>query len=95
MTELPDLSQLTHEEKDALIRALWAQVQALTAQVQTLAARVAELEARLGGDSVARTSNSNCPYRPWAYMSIWAAMSGGGFELVRVCMRVCQSGNTR
>ena len=47
MTTLPDLSQLTHEEKDALIRALWAQVQALTAQVQTLAARVAELEAKL------------------------------------------------
>ena len=41
MSELPDLSQLTHDEKDALIRALWAQVQAL-------AARVAELEARLG-----------------------------------------------
>lgn len=41
MTELPDLSCLTHEEKDVLIRALWAQVQALTA-------RVAELEARLG-----------------------------------------------
>ena len=41
MTEFPDLSQLTHEEKDALIRALWAQVQALTV-------RVAELEARLG-----------------------------------------------
>ena len=49
MTGLPDLSQLTHEEKDALIRALWAQVQTLTVQVQTLAARVAELEARLGG----------------------------------------------
>jgi transposase len=47
MTLLPDLSQLTHEEKDALIRALWAQVQALTAQVQTLVARVAELEAKL------------------------------------------------
>jgi len=47
MTTLPDLSQLTHEEKDVLIRALWAQVQALTAQVQTLAARVAELEAKL------------------------------------------------
>src|SRR6195952_2255034 len=47
MTKLPDLSQLTHEEKDALIRALWAQVQALTAQVQTLMARVAELEAKL------------------------------------------------
>jgi len=41
MTELHDLSCLTHEEKDTLIRALWAQVQALTA-------RVAELEARLG-----------------------------------------------
>ena len=41
MTELPDLSRLSHDEKDALIRALWAQVQALTA-------RVAELEARLG-----------------------------------------------
>ena len=40
MTALPDLSQLTHEEKDALIRVLWAQVQALVA-------RVAELEAKL------------------------------------------------
>ncbi len=49
MTELPDLSCLTYEEKDALIRALWAQVQALTAQVQTLVARVAELEAKLAG----------------------------------------------
>jgi len=36
VTQLPDLSHLTHEEKDALIRALWGQVQALTAQVQTL-----------------------------------------------------------
>jgi transposase len=41
VTELPNLSFLSHDEKDALIRALWAQVQALTA-------RVAELEARLG-----------------------------------------------
>ena len=41
MTQLPDLSLLSHDEKDALIRALWAQVQALTA-------RVAALEARLG-----------------------------------------------
>ncbi len=49
MTALPDLSQLTHEEKDALIRALWAQVQALTA-------RVAELEAWLGAPS--RTQDS-------------------------------------
>ena len=49
MTDLPNLSFLSHDEKDALIRALWAQVQALTAQVRTLTARVAELEARLGG----------------------------------------------
>ena len=41
MDRLPDLSLLSHDEKDALIHALWAQVQALTA-------RVAELEARLG-----------------------------------------------
>ena len=41
MTELPALSQLTHDEKDALIRALWA-------QVQTLVARVLELKAKLG-----------------------------------------------
>ena len=41
MTGLPDLSQLSHAQKDALILALWAQVQALSA-------RVAELEARLG-----------------------------------------------
>ena len=40
MTQLPDLSYLSHDEKNALIRALWA-------QVQTLTARVAELEAKL------------------------------------------------
>ena len=38
MDRLPDLSSLSHAEKDALIHALWAQVQA----------RTAELEARLG-----------------------------------------------
>ena len=48
MDRLPDLSSLSHNEKDALIHALWAQVQALTAQVATLTARVGELEARLG-----------------------------------------------
>ena len=63
MTELPDLSQLTHEQKDALIRALWAQVQALTA-------RVAELEARLGmppktpGNSSLPPSKGKKPNRP-------------------------------
>ncbi len=53
MTELPDLSQLRHNKKDALIRILWAQVQALTA-------RVAELEARLGTSPKA-PDNSSLP----------------------------------
>lgn len=48
MTELPDLTCLSHDEKDALIRALWAQFQMLTMQVQILTARVAELESKLG-----------------------------------------------
>jgi len=63
MTELPDLSQLTHDEKDALIRALWAQVQALTAQVQTLVARVAELEARLEAPPKTPDNSSLLPSR--------------------------------
>jgi len=41
VTQLPDLSRLSHDEKDALIRALWSQVQALTE-------RVLALEAKLG-----------------------------------------------
>src|SRR5215210_8981770 len=47
MDRLPDLSSLSHNEKDALIHALWAQVQALTAQVGILTDRVAALEAKL------------------------------------------------
>jgi transposase len=45
---LPDLSSLTHDEKDALIQALWVQVQALTAQLAAQMGRLAELEAKLG-----------------------------------------------
>ncbi|HXY34492.1 MAG TPA: hypothetical protein VEI07_09715, partial [Planctomycetaceae bacterium] len=41
MSAGPELSLLSHDRKDALIRALMAQVAALTA-------RVAELEAKLG-----------------------------------------------
>ena len=33
MTQLPDLRGLSHDEKDALILALWSQVQALTERV--------------------------------------------------------------
>jgi transposase len=42
VSELPDLNHLSHAEKDALIRALWAQVQGLTARVATLEARLGE-----------------------------------------------------
>ena len=67
MDRLPDLSTLSHEQKDALIQALWAQVQALTAQVQlltaqvtTLQGRVAELEAKL--DATPKTpDNASLP----------------------------------
>ncbi len=54
MSELPDLSALSHGEKAALIRALWAQVQALTA-------RVAELEAKQGGEPPKNSDNSSQP----------------------------------
>lgn len=56
MPPLPDLSRLSHAEKDALIRALWAQVQALTA-------RVAELEAKLGGPPKTPDNSSLPPSR--------------------------------
>ena len=56
MTQLPDLSGLSHSEKDALIRALWAQIQSLTA-------RVAELEARLG-EPAKNSDNSSQPPSP-------------------------------
>src|SRR3954451_19649261 len=48
MDRLPDLSSLSHDEKDALIHALWVQVQALTAHVGSLTTQVAALEAKLG-----------------------------------------------
>lgn len=51
MKELPDLSKLSHPEKDALIHALWEMVQSLTAKVDALTAEVAELKGRLAKDS--------------------------------------------
>lgn len=47
METLPDLSKLSHEEKDRLIRFLWP----LLEEVRQLKARVAELESRLSKDS--------------------------------------------
>ena len=47
MEALPDLSKLSHEQKDELIRLLWP----LLEEVKQLKARVAEFEARLAKDS--------------------------------------------
>ena len=53
MPQLPDLSQLSHAEKDALIRALWE-------RLEIAERRIADLEARLGEPS--KTSdNSSLP----------------------------------
>ncbi len=64
MHTLPDLSQLSHEQKDELIGLLFGQVQELMAQVQTLTAqvqaqqkRIEELQGRLGLNS----TNSSRP----------------------------------
>jgi transposase len=56
VTQLPNLDHLSHAEKDALIRALWA-------QVQTLSARVSELEAKLGGPPKNSDNSSQPPSR--------------------------------
>ena len=47
MDELPDLSSLSHAQKDDLIRLLYPLIE----QVRQLTARVEELEARLSKDS--------------------------------------------
>jgi transposase len=51
MNSLPDLDRLGVAEKDALIRAQFAQIQVLTAEVAALTAKVAELEGRLALNS--------------------------------------------
>jgi transposase len=57
MSEHPDLSRLTSDEKDVLIEALLDQVEALRAEVAALRTETAELKRRLGMNS----SNSGKP----------------------------------
>jgi Tfp pilus assembly protein FimV len=52
----PDLSQLSHAEKDALIQALTGQLAALQALISTQDARIAALEARL--DALSRPAKT-------------------------------------
>ena len=54
MQSLPDLAQLSHEQKDELIRQLWPlvqQVKDLMTEVSTMQARIKELEGRLSLNS--------------------------------------------
>ena len=51
MKSLPDLDRVSVAEKDALIRAQFAQIQVLIAEVAALTAKVAELEGRLALNS--------------------------------------------
>jgi transposase len=60
MSERPDLSRLTSEEKDARIDAWLEQVEALRAEIAALRAETTELKRRLGMNS----SNSGKP--PWS-----------------------------
>jgi transposase len=66
MTQLPDLSSLSHGEKDALIVALWEQVQTLTRRVAELEARLNEPPKNSGNSSVppSRDRKPNRPERP-------------------------------
>ena len=51
MQELPDLSQLSHSEKDDLIRFLWSILQDQAKQVAALQSHVAELQSKLNKNS--------------------------------------------
>lgn len=60
MTELPDLSLLSHAEKDALIHALWARLELAETRLAAAERRIAELEARLN-EPPKRPDNSSLP----------------------------------
>ena len=63
MTSFPDLSRLSHAEKDALIVALWSQVQALAARTAELEAKLHEPSKTPGNSSVppSKADKSNRP----------------------------------
>jgi transposase len=57
MQSLPDLSQLSHAQKDELIGRLFAQLQELATQLQSQQKRIEELQSKLGLNS----TNSSRP----------------------------------
>ncbi len=65
MRNLPDLSQLSHAQKDELIRMLWPlqqQVQDLMGQMVVMQDRIKQLEGRLALNSKnsSKPSDTNC-----------------------------------
>lgn len=51
MQELPDLSQLSHSQKDDLIRLLWSMIQGQSKQIAALQLQVAQVQSRLNKNS--------------------------------------------
>ena len=51
MQNLPDLTQLSHSQKDDLIRVLWSMLQAQAKQIAALQSQVVELQSRLNKNS--------------------------------------------
>jgi transposase len=49
--ELPDLSQLSHSQKDELIRLLWSMIQGQAKQIAALQLQVADVQSRLNKNS--------------------------------------------
>jgi transposase len=55
--ELPDLSQLSHSQKDDLIRLLWSMIQNQSKQIAALQLQVADMQSSLNKNSC----NSSTP----------------------------------
>ena len=66
MDKLPDLEQVSEQEKDALIVVLWAEVQRLHTRLTALEAKLREprKDARNSSVPPSQTPKANTPRRP-------------------------------
>ena len=51
MQELPNLSELSHGDKDDLIRSLWSMLESQAKQIAALQSQVADLQSKLNKNS--------------------------------------------